>query len=69
MHPMRMLVVRAYRDVPWAKQKVILVSNFTSFLIDKKLAIYLNTVDLTSILKAELIATSVDKLISKQKKK
>lgn len=67
MHRVRMLVIRAHRDIPRAEQERILVSNFIRGLLDKKLAIYLATLNPTSSLEAERIATSGDAMISEQR--
>ena len=67
MHRVRMLVIRAHRDVPRSEQERILVSNFTRGLLDKKLAIHLATVNPTSSSEAERIATSGDAMIAEQK--
>lgn len=63
----RMLFIRAHRDVPRAEQKRILVSNFTRELFDKKLAFHLRTVNPISTSKAKNVATTGDAMIAEQK--
>lgn len=67
MHRVKMLVIRAHRDVLRLEQERIFVLNITRSLFDKKLAIYLATVNPTSSLEAERIATICYAMIAEQK--